>query len=232
MLIEEDLREFEVEIRELYLEIEEDIVHPELPKLANTDGEPLVPTKMYFELSVSPREAFEALKTLAVGSKEEELLSEARYGEGDNLRAISFEWLRLGNKMHKGMENTSLGRIQIDGARLTVDVNSHASCRTRSAADAGCCTAPQRGAVARGRRGGRYRRRRGGRARTSRTGTSAPCATLFATLPSSHRLMPECPWVAMTTRSMSCVPAHLRIVSAGAPVSTATRRFSTRPSIR
>ena len=26
--------------------------------------------------------------------------------------------------MHKGMENTSLGRIQIDGTRLTVDVNS------------------------------------------------------------------------------------------------------------
>jgi hypothetical protein len=124
VLTEEDLREFEIEIRELYLEIEEGIVHPELPKLANTDGEPLLPTNMYFELSASPREAFEALKTLAIGATDEELLSEARYGEGDNLRAISFNWLRPGNKMHKGMENTSLGRIQIDGTRLTVDVNS------------------------------------------------------------------------------------------------------------
>jgi SEC-C motif len=120
----EQLEEFEVEIRELYLEIEEDIVHPRLPKLANTDGEPLVPTKMYFDLSASPWEAFQALKTLAVGSTEEELFADARYGEGGELRAISFNWLRPGNKMHKGMENTALGRIAIDGTQLTAEVNS------------------------------------------------------------------------------------------------------------
>jgi SEC-C motif len=120
----EQLEEFELEIRELYLEIEEDIVHPRLPKLANTDGEPLAPTKMYFDLSASPRDAFEALKTLAVGSTDEELLSDARYGEGDEVRAISFDWLRPGNEMHKGMENTALGRIAIDGTRLIAEVNS------------------------------------------------------------------------------------------------------------
>ena len=120
----EQLGQFEAEIRELYLEIEDEILHPRLPKLANPDGDALVPTKMLFDLSASPREAFEALRALAVGATEEELLSEARYGDGHELRAISFNWLRPGNKMHKGMENTALGRIAIDGARLTAEVNS------------------------------------------------------------------------------------------------------------
>jgi uncharacterized membrane protein YheB (UPF0754 family) len=34
------------------------------------------------------------------------------------------DWLKRGNKLHKSWDNTRMGSIRIDGARLVVDVNS------------------------------------------------------------------------------------------------------------
>lgn len=123
-LDDQALAEYAIEIRNLYLEIADEIRSPRLPQLANTDGEPLVPTTLYFELLASPAEAFEKLQSLSPGSTREELLSEARRDEAGDLRSVTLHWLRKGKREHKGLEDTILARIDIDGDRLATFVNS------------------------------------------------------------------------------------------------------------
>jgi len=117
------LREREGELRELYLDIVERILNPGLPKLHNTDGEPLSLQRLVFDVD-SAQQAFDALKHLAFGETEDDLLEGAeRDAEGALVRA-SFDWKKAGNRMHASWDNTVLGSIRIDGGRLTAEVNS------------------------------------------------------------------------------------------------------------
>jgi hypothetical protein len=117
------LREREGELRELYLDIVERIRNPKLPKLQNTDGEPLSLQRLVFDID-SAQQAFDALKHLAFGETEDELLEGAeRNAEGALVRA-RLDWRKAGNRMHASWDNTVLGSIQIDGGRLAAEVNS------------------------------------------------------------------------------------------------------------
>lgn len=73
---EEFLHEHADRLRAAYLDIADELHNPRLPELRNTDGDPLVLTKLYFTLHCTPREAFDALMPLALGSSDEELLDE------------------------------------------------------------------------------------------------------------------------------------------------------------
>jgi len=119
-----EVLQWNIELRETYFAIRDDIHHPRPPKLCNTDGDPLVPTTLRFDLRCPPGEAFERLKSLALDMGDGELLADAERDAAGQLRAVRFSWLERGNRQHESWENTVLGTIAIDGPRLTIEVNS------------------------------------------------------------------------------------------------------------
>lgn len=117
------LHEYDIELRELYYEIREELFHPVLPQLQNTDGDPLQLTKLYYRLNCTPREALDALATLSL-SGADDLLCEGTFDKQGELLSIEFPWLIKGNRQHAGWDNTVMAYITIDGKALTIEVNS------------------------------------------------------------------------------------------------------------
>jgi hypothetical protein len=118
------LREYDIELRTMYYDIREDLYNPVPPQLHNTDGDPLQLTKLHYALNCTPREALDALATLALVEDAEELTDEARFDQKGALVSVEFPWLKKGNRQNPGWDNTVMGHIVIDGQGLTVDVNS------------------------------------------------------------------------------------------------------------
>jgi len=123
----DDLILWEDTIRALYFSIYESMFTP--PKLVNTDGDPLQIHDIFYEID-SPQAVFDKLKTLAVGTEEQELLSQANFDKNGNLIEIEFPWLKLGNPKIKTWENTVLGHISIKKNQLKIDVNSEKRANT------------------------------------------------------------------------------------------------------
>lgn len=119
----ETLGDWDIELREAYLDITESLVHPPRPVLQNTDGDDLAFHRLTFETG-SARRAFDALKHLALDETESELLESAELDEEGRLQRVSFSWTASGNRRHAGWNNTVLGQIEIDGPRLVANVNS------------------------------------------------------------------------------------------------------------
>ncbi|HHJ14202.1 MAG TPA: hypothetical protein ENJ79_07460 [Gammaproteobacteria bacterium] len=117
------LHEYDIELREIYYGIREEILHPVPPRLHNTDGDPLQPVKLYYSLHCTPREALEALATLSL-SDTDELLPQGGFDKQGELLSIEFPWLKKGNKQHAGWDNTVMGHVRIQAQELTIDVNS------------------------------------------------------------------------------------------------------------
>jgi hypothetical protein len=120
------LRERDFELLYLFHEIADRLYNPRLPMLQNTDGEPLSPHKLVFDLNAPPQTAFDALKHLALDEPDEDLLTDATRDSEDELTGVRFNWKKRGNKKHAGWDNTVLGWIEIDGTRLIAEVNSKA----------------------------------------------------------------------------------------------------------
>jgi SEC-C motif/Protein of unknown function (DUF2384) len=120
------LRDRDIELLDLFHEISDCLFNPRLPILQNTDGEPLSPHKLVFDLKAPPQTAFDSLKHLALDEPDEDLLADATRDSDDKLTGVHFSWKKRGNKKHAGWDNTVLGWIEIDGARLIAEVNSKA----------------------------------------------------------------------------------------------------------
>lgn len=120
------LRDWDFELLDLFHEIADRLFNPRLPTLQNTDGEPLSLHKLMFDLKAPPQAAFDALKHLALDEPDEDLLADATRDSEDKLTRVRFSWKKRGNKQHAGWDNTVLGWIEIDGERLTAEVNSEA----------------------------------------------------------------------------------------------------------
>ena len=120
------LRDRNFELLDLFHEIADRLLNPRLPILQNTDGEPLSPHKLMFDLKAPPQAAFEALKHLALDESDEDLLADATRDSEGRLTGMRFSWKKRGNKKHAGWDNTVLGWIEIDGTRLIAEVNSKA----------------------------------------------------------------------------------------------------------
>ena len=121
------LQLYDAYLRDIYKDIREAVRHPQLPQLVNTDGDPLTFITLRYELTCTPGEALEALKTLNTrnGGSEEEVLADAQYDNKGTLIRVAFPWLRRGNAQHASWDNTLLGRIVIEGGQLDVEVNSY-----------------------------------------------------------------------------------------------------------
>ncbi len=108
-------------IRLTYLTIRDALYAP--PRLANTDGDPLVFHTLKFRIE-SPEKAFEALAPLTFGHSKEEILEGATFSQGGKLWSIEFDWCKKGNAKIPSWDNTILGNIKIAGRSLIAEVNS------------------------------------------------------------------------------------------------------------
>jgi len=118
------LKEYIYDMLDIYHDISDRLLNPAMPQLQNTDGDPLLPHKLIYELACPAREALDALKQLNLMQDDENLLADAEFDPGGELRKIEFSWEKPGNKMHKNWDNTILGHIRIEGVTLTAEVNS------------------------------------------------------------------------------------------------------------
>jgi hypothetical protein len=118
---EEVLFEWEVVIRELYLNIYKQIITP--PEIRNSDGEPLIFHELTFKIT-SPAEAFYKLKSLALDVSDEELLENAKFDNQNRIVKVDFKWYKIGTMDLPGGDYISLGDISIDKTNLKVTVNS------------------------------------------------------------------------------------------------------------
>ena len=118
---DDTLFDWDAEIREAYLSIEAALYSP--PKLCNTDGHPLEFHRLVYQVS-SADEAFEKLCGLCVTEGAEKLRATAQQDDAGRIIRVEFSWNRHGHKASHGMSNTVLGRLVINGLRLTAEVNS------------------------------------------------------------------------------------------------------------
>ncbi len=121
-LATQDLFEWDIEIRDLYFEIHDAMHTP--PKITNTDGDPISMHDLLFEISATPQEAFDRLKSLAIDTTEEELLEEAEFDKNGNLTKIDFRWFKKARSKIPGGDYTTLGYITIEEGSIRVSVNS------------------------------------------------------------------------------------------------------------
>ncbi len=111
-------------LRQVYFGLRRRLLNPVMPVLQNTDGDPLEFVKLNYQLNCAPRTAFEKLRSLNPFASEEELLADAERDESGTLRSLKFDWLKQGNKMHYGWDNTIMGNVSIAEGELVIDVNS------------------------------------------------------------------------------------------------------------
>lgn len=116
-----DLTRYAEEIRTVYLNIRDALRRP--PKLANTDGEPVIFHTLTFRIG-SAQVAFDALAPLAWGMTKEDLLQGVEWNRDGSLESVEIPWTVKGNPMHKTWENTILGHLKISWRSLVVEVNS------------------------------------------------------------------------------------------------------------
>ena len=111
-------------LRERYLRMADEALNPRPPILLNTDGDALAPQRLLFDID-SPEFAFERLMHLETSQSESELREHMEHDANGALQSVRFTWSRHGNAQHADWDNTLLGHIQIDGQRLTLEVNSN-----------------------------------------------------------------------------------------------------------
>lgn len=124
---DEVLNDWDFEIRELFFEIDRALFAA--PRMCNTDGDPLEFHKIVYEID-SAETAFEKLVSLCVTRKSGELREEAEIDADGRIRRAEITWERKGHKAGPGLSSTILGRLVIDGSRLTAEVNSAQRAKT------------------------------------------------------------------------------------------------------
>ncbi len=120
-LTAEDLFCRQEEIRGLYFDLEELLLTP--PELTNTDGESLEFHRLRYKIA-SAEETFEGLRDLCVTQDEDELRADADSDRKGRVKRVEFPWDRERFRNNPDLTNTVLGRLSIEGRRLTVEVNS------------------------------------------------------------------------------------------------------------
>ena len=117
------LQDWDLELIERYLAIMDNVLHPRLPQIHNTDGEPLEMHRLVFDID-SPQKVLDALKSLDVDRSEEEIIAATERTARGDIKCVKFNWTKAGNRLHEGWSNTIVGHIEIKGRRLVADVNS------------------------------------------------------------------------------------------------------------
>jgi len=117
------LCEWDIELIDLYLGIMDRVLHPQIPELHNTDGDPLEMHHLVFDID-SPEKALDALKSLDSGRSEEEIIAATERTARGKFKSVQLNWTKPGNQMHESWSTTVVGHIEIKGPRLVAEVNS------------------------------------------------------------------------------------------------------------
>ncbi|MGC1523881.1 MAG: hypothetical protein WA803_20245 [Steroidobacteraceae bacterium] len=117
------LGEWDLELIERYLDIMDKVLHPQVPKLHNTDGEPLEMHRLTFDID-SPEKVLDALKSLDPDRSAEEFLAATERTARGNFKCVQFNWTKRGNRLHESWSTTIIGHLEIKGRRLVAEVNS------------------------------------------------------------------------------------------------------------
>ena len=117
----DDLHEWDDVIRDMYLEIYTHLMKP--LEIRNTDGDELLIHNMTFKIN-SPQTTFDALKRLAGGIPEGELLETAVYDDQGELLSVELPWIKKNRKSEIGKEYIALGHMDINNKELKIFVNS------------------------------------------------------------------------------------------------------------
>ena len=123
LLTREELLDYALEIRQAYHEMVDDLLHPKVPVMQNTDGDPLELTTLTYELGLLAAEAIERLTPLATLRDEAHVADEA-YDINGALCSATLTWIKAGNRKMKDWDNTTLGTLRVSESRLVVEVNS------------------------------------------------------------------------------------------------------------
>jgi hypothetical protein len=119
------LKEWSVELIGLYVDLAERMLHPAMPELQNTDGEPVEPHTLVFRVDNSEAAAA-SLDAAQLAGGEDLMQDEVRRGPDGKLIEAGWTWRRAGNAIHKSWDNTTLGQIALARRQLKVNVNSAA----------------------------------------------------------------------------------------------------------
>jgi len=117
------LCDWDMELIERYLSVIDRVMHPQIPKLHNTDGEPLEMHRLVFDIE-SPEKVLDALNPLDLGRSEEELMAATERTARGEFKRVQFNWTKRGNQMHDSWSSTIVGHIEITRRRLVAEVNS------------------------------------------------------------------------------------------------------------
>jgi len=123
LLTREELQDYNSELRQVYHEIVDALLHPKIPVIQNTDGDPLELTTLTYELGVPVSQAVERLAPLATLRGEAHVTDEA-YDATGALCSATLTWIKAGNRKMKDWDNTTLGTLRVDESKLVVEVNS------------------------------------------------------------------------------------------------------------
>lgn len=123
LMTTDDLLTRDIEIRELYFEITDALLNPQLPQINNTDGDPIALTTLTYQLSTSVADACEKLAPLAAASGDADDHDVVRDDSGAVVSA-TVSWTKTGNRQHTHWDNTILGTLRLEDGRLVCDVNS------------------------------------------------------------------------------------------------------------
>jgi hypothetical protein len=110
-------------LRGIYFRLADAYLNPPPPDIRNTDGEPLEPRTLYFDVE-SAQGAFDALVSLAVGTSREELLEEAKFDARGALVEALIPWVKRTDPKRSSLETVLMGRLRIKDQKLIVEVNS------------------------------------------------------------------------------------------------------------
>lgn len=118
-----NLREYDLELLEIFWDLYESVTNPQMPILTNTDGHIMAPHKLTFKID-SIDDAFDALHDLDFNDTKDDLLANADHFKNGKLKLVEFPWLMKGNKKNKHWENTVLGHIRLEADKMIVEMNS------------------------------------------------------------------------------------------------------------
>jgi hypothetical protein len=110
-------------VRGTYVALRNRRLHPKIPILQNTDGEPLSLHRLTFRID-NAATAFEALADLDSMESREELLERAERDRSGRLVKAHIGWHKPGNAKMPSWDNTILGHLTIENRTLVVEVNS------------------------------------------------------------------------------------------------------------
>ncbi len=120
-LTDAHLCDWDIDIRQFYLDLEEHLHQP--PQLSNTDGDPLEFHKLVFTID-APDHVFTELAALCQVETEADLRKHATLDEDGRIRCVEIPWTGDRPDGQPGLNHPILGRIRIDGRRMTIAVNS------------------------------------------------------------------------------------------------------------